>query len=97
MDEPSMEDMNIVSDSDEVEDREDQEYLAIKDEDEDVPKEMSRNIPPEDPPAAEAWSEKDFEESTGQPIGLQPPSDPRRRPPNEDFASWEPPQGPSGM
>ncbi|KAG5339887.1 hypothetical protein C0989_003105 [Termitomyces sp. Mn162] len=97
MDDPSMEDMNIVSDSDEDEDNEDsQEYLTIRDKDEDGPKEMTRTRP-EDLPTAGHWGEMDFEESMGQSTSVRLSSDPRRRPPSEDFTSWEPPQGPSGM
>ncbi|KAG6902637.1 hypothetical protein C0995_013762 [Termitomyces sp. Mi166 len=92
-----MEDMNIVSDSDGDEDKDDgQEDLTAGGEDGDRAKKASHS-PLEDPPVAESWGEMDLDEGMVQPIDVRPPSDPRRRPPSEDFASWEPPQGPSGM
>ncbi|KAG6868781.1 hypothetical protein C0993_010708 [Termitomyces sp. T159_Od127] len=92
MGDPTLEDMNIVSDSDGDEEQEDcQGYLAVRDEDGDIQKVVIHASPLDDWPTAEPWSKMKPDSATAQPLGFQPPSDPRRRPPSEDFAS-EPPQ-----
>ncbi|KAG6879645.1 hypothetical protein C0992_000280 [Termitomyces sp. T32_za158] len=100
MGDPTLEDMTIVSDSDGDEDGEDdgQEYLTVRDVDEngDVSKVIHTNSL-NNPQTAEPRSKMKLDLRTAQPPDVQPLSDPRRRPPSEDFTSWEPPQGPSGM
>lgn len=96
MGDPTFEDMSIVSDSDGDEDKEDgQEYLSVRDEDMNIPRAVVHTGKLDDPPTAETRSQMKLDEGTAHPIGVQLPSDPRRRPPNED--AWEPPQGSSSI
>ncbi|KAG6866333.1 hypothetical protein C0991_005800 [Blastosporella zonata] len=106
MGDASMEDMNVVSDSDGDEDGdgdEDREDEAIEDGDGDgdgdgdVITGVDSRSPPKAPLVVEPWGEMDLDEAAEHHAAIQPPSDPRRRPPSDLFESWEPPQGPSGM
>ncbi|KAG6909160.1 hypothetical protein DXG01_001787 [Tephrocybe rancida] len=102
MGDASMEDMNVASDSDgdadgdADEDLED-ETIADGDGTKAVGIESPRS-PIEESVIAEPWGIMDLDEgAVVLDADIQPPSDPRRRPPNSQFDSWEPPQGPSGM
>ncbi|KAG6816190.1 hypothetical protein H0H87_007859 [Tephrocybe sp. NHM501043] len=102
MGDANMEDMNIDSDSDRDADAdeggdEDPEQEVNVDEDEDRMKGVSYRSPLEESLPAEPGFQMDLDEGAGHHAAIQPPSDPRRRPPNDGIETWEPQEGPSGM
>ncbi|KAG6836961.1 hypothetical protein H0H93_000353 [Arthromyces matolae] len=101
MDDPEdlLEDMNIVSDSDAEEDADQDEESGETPNhpEEDVEEQSPAALRSVGETAAPESNEMDLDKGTVQAASIPLSSDPRRRPPEEELSTWEPPQGPNGM